>query len=110
MRVCLFRCLSCLTVGGGAPWNSLLGTGLSWAREGLGAPGSAMLGCAGPPGLEAGRQVPAGLHGAQLGCDEAKSRLQSGSSLYLMVLVHPADRLRSASEAQSRLRKGLGLD
>ena len=69
-----------------------------------------MLGCAGPPGLEAGRQVPAGLHGAQLGCDEAQSRLQSGSSLYLMVLVHPADRLRSASEAQSRLRKGLGLD
>ena len=53
----------------------LLGTGLSWAREGLGAPGSAMLGCAGPPGLEAGRQVPAGLDRARLGCGEAQSRL-----------------------------------
>ena len=61
--------------GGRCPLELLLGTGLSWAREGLGAPGSAMLGCAGPPGLEAGRQVPAGLDRARLGCGEAQSRL-----------------------------------
>ena len=61
--------------GGGAPWNSLSGTGLSWDRKGLAAQGSAMLGCAGPPGLEAGRQVLAGLRRARLGCGEAQSRL-----------------------------------
>ena len=62
-----------------------------------------MLGCAGPPGLEAGRQVPAGLDRARLGCGEALARLWPGSGLYLVVLARAADRLRGKGEAQSKL-------
>ena len=70
----------------GSPWKHLLRTGLSWPREGLAAPGSAKLGRPGPTRFEAGRQVPAGLDRARLGCGEALAGLSAGLDLATQIV------------------------
>ena len=91
-------------------WDALSASGFSWARKGLAAPGSAVLRCAGPTRFDAGRQVPARLDRARLGCGEALARPWPGSGLDLVILARAADRLCSATDPQARLCTGPGSD